>query len=269
MLAKLISHGAVRAEAAAKLASACAAVCAWPVKTNAWFLTRCLRDPKYAAGRVDTDFIEAGFSELTARPVAESGTRAAGAAALTFPASEGAGADDPWARGLFGFRIGSRAHARLRVHGEGAAFDVELEPGQGGLAIELDGVRHLARRLEAKRIEVDGRMHAVWRAGAIALAFENGAAFSFSRDANTSGGADEGGDGVIRAPMPGRIVAVAVDTGEDVAVGQALLILEAMKMEHTLKSPIKGRVAELAATVGTQVVEGAILARLEGPDAAA
>jgi biotin carboxyl carrier protein len=70
------------------------------------------------------------------------------------------------------------------------------------------------------------------------------------------------GDGVIRAPMPGRIVAVAVTAGAAVTAGQTLIVLEAMKMEHALVAPAQGEVTEVLVSQGDQVAEGATLARL-------
>ena len=70
-------------------------------------------------------------------------------------------------------------------------------------------------------------------------------------------------DGVIRAPMPGRIVQIKVAVGDYVPAGQTVLILEAMKMEHALTVPFNATVAEIVVGESDQVVEGSILARLE------
>ena len=70
-------------------------------------------------------------------------------------------------------------------------------------------------------------------------------------------------DGVIAAPMPGKVTAVEVSHGETVSKGQRLLTLEAMKMEHGLTAPFDGTVAELSAEAGAQVSEGAVLVRVE------
>jgi pyruvate carboxylase len=68
----------------------------------------------------------------------------------------------------------------------------------------------------------------------------------------------------VGAPMPGAVVAVAVAEGEEVAAGQKLLTLEAMKMETTLYAERAGRVAEVLAKAGTQVEAGDLLVRFEG-----
>ena len=82
-----------------------------------------------------------------------------------------------------------------------------------------------------------------------------------SRTEGVIGGAAS--DGAILAPMPGRIIAVAVAKGERVAKGQKLVTLEAMKMEHSLVAPFDGVVAELAASEGGQVSEGTLLVLVE------
>ena len=79
-------------------------------------------------------------------------------------------------------------------------------------------------------------------------------------DGAAAGGA---GDGAILAPMPGRVIAVDVASGQHVAKGQRLLTLEAMKMEHALVAPFDGTVADLVASEGAQVTEGTLLARIE------
>jgi 3-methylcrotonyl-CoA carboxylase alpha subunit len=70
-------------------------------------------------------------------------------------------------------------------------------------------------------------------------------------------------DGVILAPMPGRVLSVDVAAGQQVAKGQKLMVLEAMKMEHALTAPFDGVVDELSATAGSQVEVEAVLARID------
>jgi propionyl-CoA carboxylase alpha chain/3-methylcrotonyl-CoA carboxylase alpha subunit len=96
------------------------------------------------------------------------------------------------------------------------------------------------------------------------VVFESGDAFAFSLHPPSAEAAEgEGGDGQVRSPMPGKVTAVAVKAGDQVAKGQTLLTLEAMKMEYALTAPFDGKVASLAAEVGAQVAEGAVLAVLE------
>jgi 3-methylcrotonyl-CoA carboxylase alpha subunit len=96
------------------------------------------------------------------------------------------------------------------------------------------------------------------------LVFENGAAFRVESLAprGTVGGHGVA-DGVLAAPMPGKVTSVDVSQGDKVTKGQRLLTLEAMKMEHGLTAPFDGTVAELSAQAGAQVSEGVVLVRVE------
>jgi 3-methylcrotonyl-CoA carboxylase alpha subunit len=74
------------------------------------------------------------------------------------------------------------------------------------------------------------------------------------------------GDGVVRAPMNGKIVATFVEPGQRVKKGARIALMEAMKMEHSLTAPVEGIVREVAAVAGAQAVEGAVLARIEADE---
>jgi 3-methylcrotonyl-CoA carboxylase alpha subunit len=70
-------------------------------------------------------------------------------------------------------------------------------------------------------------------------------------------------DGVVRAPMHGKVLALLVETGADVRKGQRVAIIEAMKMEHALTAPVDGKVGEVTARLESQVAEGAVILRIE------
>ncbi|HEV7156857.1 MAG TPA: biotin carboxylase N-terminal domain-containing protein [Caulobacteraceae bacterium] len=266
MIAKLISHGADRAGAITALAAACEAIAVWPVKTNGWFLKRCLADADFVAGQADTGFIEARLDPLTARPEPSAEALAAAAGALATAAVRRSRGDGPWAgNSLFGFRLGAAATASLRLYAGERAVTLALSAsGQGdGIEVELDGRRHRVEALEPGVARVDGaEMHLRLIGDSKVVVFEAGAALVIERDRETAAGAQEEGDGLLRAPMPGRITSVSAKEGDEVRAGDLLLTLEAMKMEHALKAPREGRVVELAAAEGDQVVEGSVLARL-------
>ena len=96
MIAKLIAHAPTREAAAAKLAGACAEVEVWPVKTNAAFLARCLAEPDFVAGRVDTGFIGARLEALVPSPAAPEPALAAAAAVARLVDGRSAHAASPW-----------------------------------------------------------------------------------------------------------------------------------------------------------------------------
>lgn len=96
------------------------------------------------------------------------------------------------------------------------------------------------------------------------IAFSEGEAFVLTlRSGSDRSAAATHGDGVIRSPMPGRIASIAVTRGESVSAGQALVVLEAMKMEHALVAPFDGAVAEIEVAEGDQVSENVALIRLD------
>jgi 3-methylcrotonyl-CoA carboxylase alpha subunit len=95
------------------------------------------------------------------------------------------------------------------------------------------------------------------------VVFYEGSSYAFDLTARGAVGGHGVADGVIVAPMPGKVTAVEVSAKEKVSKGQRLLTLEAMKMEHGLTAPFEGTVAELNAEAGAQVSEGAVLVRIE------
>ena len=235
MIAKLIAHAPTRRLAAEALAAACRKVEVWPVRTNAAFLARCLEHPDFLSGEVDTGFIEARLAQLA--PAGPSpGVVVSAARALV---EEARGSDSsPWSQ-LTGFRLGRSPSAEVRLQIDGQAETVDVCAAEA----EPAGIIRT----------VGGRL----------VAFAGGQAFAVEPAGAETGDEDTAGDAAIRAPMPGRIVAVQARAGETVRRGAPLLTLEAMKMEHALAAPFDGVVAEVMAKAGDQVSEGALLARLD------
>ena len=281
MIAKLIAHADTREAAAARLAQACRAVEVWPVKTNAAFLARCLAEPDFVAGRVDTGFIGARQEGLAGGRHAPDAAVVAGAALIAFQARwrhlmirpQDFGRT-PWSSDfdqLWGFRLNGPAASRfdLLVDAREVAVTVASR-GEGAFEIAFDGARYAATYHDGSvkqpsfvRIEGLERPVGVASWSDPPAVFLGGEALAV-RFAE-AGGAEAGvaSDGQITSPMPGRVVSVHVAAGERVAKGQALLAVEAMKMEHSLTAPFDGVVAELNAAPGQQVGEGLVLARLE------
>jgi len=252
MLAKLIVHAPSRRAAAERLTEACAAVRVWPVKTNAWFLARCLGDEAFLAGEADTGFVAARLERLAQAPTPSAAAVAATAAAAA------SGHDS----GLFAFRLNAPAVAPVRFHRDGATVDAAVSQAGEGLSVEVDGRRFQAVK-DGGAVRVDGHdVHLADLGEAGWVTFEAGAAFAFTAFGAGKGAGDAAGDGTLHSPMPGRIVAVSKQVGEAVKAGETLVTLEAMKMEHALKAPFDGVVAEVGVIEGAQVSEGAVLAVL-------
>jgi acetyl-CoA carboxylase biotin carboxylase subunit len=236
MIAKLIAHAPTREAAIADLADACCDVEVFPVKTNAGFLARCLEEPDFIAGEVDTGFIERRLADLTAP--AEPSPAALSSAAMAAILATDDGRDDfsPW-RELEGFRLNAAPSAQVRLF--------------------LDGKPVLADASDEAECSVlidnDGEI----------VVFEHGEAFVLSMHPPADLGGEGASDGQIRSPMPGKVTALNVKAGDTVTKGQPLMVLEAMKMEHALTAAFDGVVSELSVSLGAQVTEGAVLAKLE------
>jgi 3-methylcrotonyl-CoA carboxylase alpha subunit len=238
MIAKLIVHQSTRAEAAAQLAEAAGAVEVWPVRTNAAFLARCAGHPVFQSGNADTGFIDTLLEALVTSPSPPRPPPAV-VARLALPV-EARGEEGPWPprAGLAGFRLNGPPNTAVQVYLDGVPVEAEFDFAAPGPPPILDGDD--------------------------AIIFSEGAPWRLSLTGAKAAEAVAPQGGAVITPMPGRIVAAPVTLGEAVAVGQVLVILEAMKMEHTLVAPCDGRLAALSVKVGDQVAEGVTVARIEG-----
>jgi 3-methylcrotonyl-CoA carboxylase alpha subunit len=249
MIAKVIAHAGTREAAAAKLADALAGMGIYPVRTNAYFLVRTLRQPDFLAGNIDTGFLPRNLDALTIAPVpSQTALRSAARSVIGHDAgigwtvyAPGLQNRNPWAMNV-GFRLNAAPDLRVRLTDGSGQYDVDLG---------ADGPQPLPA--------------VPWHSGVIVQ--EEGQAF-YLRPPSFDPGAGPGGasDGTLLSPMPGRVISVEVRQGDRVAKGQKLLTLEAMKMEHGLRAPFEGVVAELAAVEGGQVSEGTLLVRVEKGD---
>jgi acetyl/propionyl-CoA carboxylase alpha subunit len=234
MIAKLIAHAPSREQALAELAEACDGVEVWPVRTNAGFLARCLEAPDFIAGDVDTGFIERNLETLTADP--EPSPAALACAAQAAMREDALGDASPWSL-LSGFRLNAARETAVRLF-------------FAGKPVMADPAEAAADR--AALITPDDHI----------VVFEAGEAFVFSRVPPSDEAGEEGGDGAIRSPMPGKVTQLSVKAGDAVKKGQALVTLEAMKMEHALTAPFDGKVEAVGVKLGDQVSEGAVLVTL-------
>jgi 3-methylcrotonyl-CoA carboxylase alpha subunit len=234
MIAKIIAAGPTRIQAAARLTRACSQVEVWPIKTNAGFLARTLSDPDFVAANIDTCFIENHLDRLI--PPAEPSEEIVESAACVRLSRERA-ANEPW-RALVGFRLNALSHVHVRLESADIGYQVELDESSAAALPTRDF-------------------------GDAIVVFAGGNSYAFTDPKLTTQVAGPGSTGRIISPMPGRIVAVLVKAGDRVAKGQPVVILEAMKMEHTLTAPFQGTVTAISATEGNQVSEGVVLARID------
>ncbi|HEV7246135.1 MAG TPA: acetyl/propionyl/methylcrotonyl-CoA carboxylase subunit alpha [Shinella sp.] len=274
MIAKVIVHGHTRAEALAKLETALETCRVGGVTTNAGFLARLCRLPAFAAGDVDTGLIgRAGESLLNEPDASEEAFALAALSALGF--LEASADPDPWGH-LRSFRLwGEAAQTVFLDHGdvehalrvtarEKNRFHVEHNGITTDIAVQSTDERFVRAAFDDRVLSAT-----VHREGTDILIFFAGHAHAFAvaEEAGHHGEAAAGGDR-LSAPMPGLVRIVSAEPGARVAKGEALVTMEAMKMELVLAAPRDGVVATVPVAVGDQVAEGALLLSLEPEEAA-
>ena len=234
MLAKLIAHGATRAEALDRLAAALADTTVLGVRTNLRFLRWLLDRPEMRAGEVRTDTIDT--LQLPGSPAIEDAHWQA-AAHLATPASA-----DPWSDG---WRLNARSVRRLRHDDDERAVRVD----RPAASIEA------CRDGETVHVGVEGQSMDFVIAPPPTV-----------ESAVSHAAAGEPGASILTAPMPGRVIAVRAAEGQFVRAGEPVVVIEAMKMEHAVASPIDGSVARLVVREGDQVERGATVAEIAAAD---
>jgi 3-methylcrotonyl-CoA carboxylase alpha subunit len=251
MIAKLIVHGADRADALRRMSEALAAYRIVGVQNNLAFLGRLVATESFSRAALDTALIEreqaALFPPAAVTPdavwaLAAAAELARERSAAQAAAQRAADPDSPW-RALDGWRLNGTATRRFTFRaGEG-------EPRDTVAAAVAEGAAATAT-LEAVVVHGDrrhvfhgGRVHVLQRVDRL-------------RQAAT--GTEETGGG-LAAPMPGKVIAFAVEPGATVDRGATLLLLEAMKMEHAIVAPAAGTVRGFRCAIGEQVDEGAEL----------
>ena len=260
MLGKLIAWGDNREEARLRLLAMLDETAVGGVKTNLAFLRRVLAHPAFAAAELDTGFIPRYQEQLlpaAGELPAEFWQLAAEALVQSEPLRrKHEDFHSPWG-GTSGWRAGLAAEIDLHLACNGERQVVRLRHSAAStvqldgdcLRVECDGLRrqHLAiRRGDTLYLEYRGELHAVSRVDPIA---EVEASHSHH--------------GGLTAPMNGAIVRVLVEAGQQVEAGAALVVLEAMKMEHSIRAPHAGTVKALYCSEGEMVGEGAVLVELE------
>ncbi|MFZ5511286.1 MAG: biotin/lipoyl-containing protein, partial [Pseudomonadota bacterium] len=271
LLAKIIAHGRNREEARRRLHAALEQCRLLGVASNKRFLARCLEQEAFIAGRAATDFLEHHPHLCAPRPPTPAAIAAAAAALLELRWR--ARLPQP---SLAHWRSSGDALSHLALEVNGEPMSLTVTAAGNGHELEWQGQRVkvavLERPADGLRLAVDERqLHVPVAAagdGTLYLEVDGGPVTVADRSAAPPrAAADAASSGAVTPPMNGRIVAVLVQTGERVRQGQALLVLESMKMEHTLTAPRAGVVAELLCRAGEQVAPGRPLAHIEAQPA--
>jgi 3-methylcrotonyl-CoA carboxylase alpha subunit len=275
MIAKLIARGRDRAEALARLRQALADVRIAGLTTNVAFLQRLAACRAFSGAELDTGLIERNAAELLAPEKPADARMLATAAAAELVDEQRAARQSAQASGdryspwheADGWRLNEDSHHDLVFLEAGVEHKVRIRFLESGLRLRIgdeEHAFHVQSEGDALHVRLGGALfsaHAVREASdwhvfcdgehrRIGLKRPLG-----EPDADTSAGS-------LSAPMPGRVVRVLTRPGAKVAKGEPLVILEAMKMEHTITAPADGTVKEVHFADGEQVLEGAQLITL-------
>ncbi|MGW2861507.1 acetyl/propionyl/methylcrotonyl-CoA carboxylase subunit alpha [Streptomyces sp. NPDC001205] len=250
MLSKVIAYGPDRATALRKLRAALADTVTLGVPTNAGFLRRLLAHPAVVAGELDTGLVEREAETLVPDGVPDEVYAAAAAVRLDALRPEPAdGWTDPFSVPS-GWRMGGAA-APLAFPLRVAGHEPVTRSAPAAATVAADRVT----------VELDGVTHTFHRAGGW-LGRDGDSWHVVDHDPVEAAltGAVRGGADTLAAPMPGTVTVVKVAVGDEVAAGQGLLVVEAMKMEHLISAPHAGTVTELDVTPGSTVAMDQVLA---------
>jgi geranyl-CoA carboxylase alpha subunit len=265
MIAKFIRHGETRDEARRKLIHGLEQTAAFGVTTNQSFLRACLGHPVFARGDATTAFVAKLGRELLGQ-TRQSDSEAALAALLLYVTAPHAPA---WRAGR---TLAATFAAPLRIEFDPGVHDVEIvRERDGGYVAILNGRQHrfeidevgsgtirfriAGRSASARFFRERDRLYLLWRGVTLTVRDLTLAAPAATAALDS--------DGKVRAAMTGRVVAVLVKPGERVAVGQPVMTLEAMKMEHVHAAPIAGTVSAIDVSEGEQVTTGKIVVEIE------
>ncbi len=270
MIAKVIAHAPTRRAALARLSKALGECRVLGTVTNLSFLRALCAHEEFAGGQVDTGLIDRNLDRLTARPEPTLSVKAIAAVAALDPKNVAEG-DDPW-DSLSGWRHWApepRPVTLLRESGDLLELKVTLlgknryliEEGDASCSLTL-----LAAEADKQLIRIDDRTlsaRTILDDGMITV-FLEGSSYAFALP-DPLAVEDQDGESADRlvSPMPGLIRAVSAKASVDVLKGEPLIVLEAMKMEHTLLAPRDGTIAEVFVSEGEQVADGAALLTLE------
>ena len=276
MVAKLIVHGADRQEALARMDAALAQTHIVGLKTNVQFLRHVVRSDSFAHARLDTGLIGREAAQLFHQETVPLSLAAASwvAHVLSQEKQNAAGVSgawqDPWSatdawqshapmRRVFDLEADGQSHSLVLTHSANGGLQLQCEGldrafayaaiAAGGMEVALNGQRHTA--------------HVYLQGSQVHVFTPQGAKHFQAIDRLAHAAVAPADVGRLTAPMPGKLLSFSVKAGDTVRQGQALAVMEAMKMEHQIVAPADGCVQELLFAPGDQVTEGAELLRMQ------
>ncbi|HEV7974213.1 acetyl-CoA carboxylase biotin carboxylase subunit [Amycolatopsis sp.] len=259
MIAKVIAWGPDRAAALHRLDLALADTALLGVGTNISFLRGLLADDEVRAGRLDTELVERRLSTLVTGGVAEEFFVAAALDKLLALQPKGP-IVDPWDIPN-GWRSGGSGGVTFRLRSGDVESVVCVEGIPAAASVTVDGgesARYSARWdngvLEVRHPNGFRRYRHAQGAGTTVWLARDGQCVAIGQQANILASQGEAaGGGPVTSPMPGTVLVVKVAKGDVVSAGTPLIVVEAMKMEHTITAPVDGVVSELHVRAGQQV----------------
>ncbi|WP_417811699.1 acetyl/propionyl/methylcrotonyl-CoA carboxylase subunit alpha [Thalassospira alkalitolerans] len=275
MIAKLITWDTDRKSALRRMATALNDVQIVGVTTNTAFLANIARHPAFERGEVETGFIGQYLADLIPNPTTPDNEALAFAALdillhrdaeATSHAAQSSDPYSPW-HSTAGWRLNDDNHHDLILRHDGSDLLIKVHYRNQGYVIDMPDGSAITASVELGN---DGAIHAtldnvrkracVLRDGNRLTIFRDGRSDRLEIfDPVAAAGGNEGAGGGLTAPMPGKIIAVLCEPGQSVVAGDKLVVMEAMKMEHTISAPVSGTIREIFFAVGDQVDDGAEL----------
>ncbi|MDE2250158.1 MAG: ATP-grasp domain-containing protein [Gammaproteobacteria bacterium] len=264
MLAKLIVWGSDREQALQRMLAALDQYRIVGVANNVAFLQRLVAASAFARADLDTSLIEREHAALFPDPQPPPRDAWLAAAAAILCRMRGSPGNSPWAA-RDGWRLGARAQRELVLRAGGATEPVGVRYLESGWLLRIgeadvaagcephaDSATEFTLTLDGRRdrltaVQAGGRVHIFMRGVRMVFEHVDPLAATPSIAAGGSG---------LRAPMPGRVIVLAATPGIEVAKGAALLVMEAMKIEHTITAPSAGVLRSFRVAAGEQVAEG-------------
>ncbi len=272
MLAKVIAHGPTRDVARRRLLGTLKETAVLGLATNAEFLIDILERPDFAEGRATTAFIGENYPDGVKEAEIDSLSLAMGGALkLHLESRKALAASTLPDESLIGFQSAAPLSSRLDVTLAGNPRRLSgLCAGKVWTIAEGSDWQHAIEIIrveghEAVLLAGGKRQTVAWserRDGELLLAI-GPRRFSLKPHRPWEDAAAAAGSGRVVAPMPGLVVSVLVEPGQTVEAGAPLAVLEAMKMQHTLKAPARGTVTEIRIAQGQQLAAGALMVSIE------
>jgi geranyl-CoA carboxylase alpha subunit len=261
MLGKLIAHAPTRSEAIANLCAGLNQTTVLGLPTNRAFLAACLQHPTFAAGEALIPFLDEHADGLRQSLQTEGDARTVAALAVLYAHQTPAQAmPSPftrpvrmgWGADAFSLNLQERGHGQVRIQTDGATHEASVQHSAEQLHITLNGCRWHARAVACTgavqrwHVQLQGpECLELWLTDQ-------------SHSAPSSGASAQAAQS-LRAPFNGKLIALHVQEGQSVKQGDAVLVIESMKLEHILCAPRDAVVHGLSASVGQQVGPGQVL----------